>query len=112
MVRRFDTKADKDWRRKVKNRDGWRCKKCKVNSKLNVHHIRRYNDYPEIRTDVDNGITLCINCHKELWQNEEAFERVCNMLIANKRTLGELSIMLNKIRKEDEEKLSRRRKRQ
>jgi hypothetical protein len=31
--------------------------------KLRVHHLNNYIDFPEQRTDLDNGIILCVGCH-------------------------------------------------
>ena len=49
------------WRNEVKRRDNY---KCKINNKdcngrLEVHHILGYTDHPELRYDINNGITLC-----------------------------------------------------
>lgn len=49
------------WRNNVKKRDNYR---CKINNKdcsggLEVHHILKWIDYPELRFDLNNGITLC-----------------------------------------------------
>lgn len=33
--------------------------------KLNAHHIRNYSSDKENRFNVNNGITLCVDCHKE-----------------------------------------------
>ena len=51
----------KQWSRKVKKRDNW---KCKINNKdcsgyCIVHHILPWRDYPELRYDINNGIALC-----------------------------------------------------
>lgn len=55
------------WTQKVFRRDSYTCKKCggSESGTLNAHHILPYRDYKELRTCVDNGITLCIDCHKE-----------------------------------------------
>lgn len=45
-------------------RDNYTCQCCnKKNVKLDVHHINGYNWFIEGRTDINNGITLCRNCH-------------------------------------------------
>jgi len=51
---------------------GHRCKKCKERKnnnnkykKLNAHHIEGYAENPNIRLDLNNGITFCFPCHME-----------------------------------------------
>jgi hypothetical protein len=49
------------WLKSVRNRDGWTCKikntDCK--GRLETHHILPKRDFPELKYDVNNGITLC-----------------------------------------------------
>ena len=49
------------WRKAVYERDGFRCKisngDCK--GKIEAHHILSFTAYPELRFDINNGITLC-----------------------------------------------------
>jgi hypothetical protein len=63
--RNLNDPLQKEWRRAVKNRDGW---KCKINNKdckgrLEAHHILDWKNYPELRYEVNNGITLCQHHH-------------------------------------------------
>lgn len=54
----------KNWRQLVFERDGYICQLChQVGGKLNIHHIRKFSKYPELRFDLNNGICLCKNCH-------------------------------------------------
>lgn len=54
------------WRTRVFKRDNYTCKKCsKVGAKLNAHHILCWSKNKDKRFDVDNGATLCVNCHKD-----------------------------------------------
>ena len=56
-----------NWRRLVFQRDGFTCQYCgEIGGDLNAHHKKRWKDYPELRYEVDNGITLCKFCHIEL----------------------------------------------
>lgn len=50
----------------VYKRDNYTCQCCgKIGQgNLNVHHLDGYNWCKEKRTDMNNGITLCKNCHK------------------------------------------------
>ena len=53
------------WRMAVMKRDGMMCQCCKgiSNGTLEVHHILNWSSHPELRFDIDNGITLCTYCH-------------------------------------------------
>lgn len=54
------------WRSEVFKRDNWTCQECGIrNNKLHPHHIKSFAEYPELRLEVSNGITLCHDCHKK-----------------------------------------------
>jgi len=52
------------WRKYVKERDTHTCQTCGSKENLHAHHINNFKEYEELRTDVNNGITLCFECHK------------------------------------------------
>jgi len=54
------------WRERVKNRDGRKCVLCDTKKRLEVHHKKHFCEYPDLRTDISNGITLCHYCHKKI----------------------------------------------
>lgn len=58
----------REWRRKVYEKDNHTCQGCgrrgwKEGVPLDAHHIKPFSDYPNLRFDVSNGITLCAPCH-------------------------------------------------
>lgn len=55
----------RDWMRAVKNRDGWKCKITNgdCSGRLEAHHILRWSEHPELRYEINNGITLCAFHH-------------------------------------------------
>lgn len=56
----------KIWRAKVYARDEWTCQTCgnKMSGNLEAHHIKSWAEYPELRFNVENGVTLCKECHE------------------------------------------------
>ena len=83
-----------EWQRQVYSRDNYTCQCCldDTGGNLNAHHIYNYMEYPLLRIEVDNGITLCKSCHvkfhniygyknNNLLQMEEFLNRKLNMVI-------------------------------
>ena len=59
------------WQAKVFHRDKLTCRICyreadaliQSNIDLHAHHILSWPSYPEVRFEVNNGLTLCDECH-------------------------------------------------
>ena len=55
----------KIWQKAVYQKNNYICQKCKLTGKkLHAHHVQNFAQFPELRLAIDNGITLCIDCHK------------------------------------------------
>ena len=59
------------WRREVRQRDENTCRICGVQRNIHIHHVKPLEKYPEFAIELDNGITLCGNCHAFLSGKEE-----------------------------------------
>ena len=51
----------REWSFTVKNRDNWECQieNSDCLGRMEAHHILRWKNFPELRYEVNNGITLC-----------------------------------------------------
>ena len=59
------------WRAAVLERDGYVCQQCgrqckKYEHGLAAHHVKPYAEFPELRYEISNGLTLCRQCHMRL----------------------------------------------
>ena len=61
-----------DWRLQVYKRDNWKCKidNQDCSGRIIAHHILGWSDFPELRYQINNGITLC-QAHHPLKRAEE-----------------------------------------
>lgn len=65
------TKEYKEWRSSVFERDKYTCQECgQVGGSLEAHHIKPFALYEDLRFEVNNGLTLCVGCHRELHRKE------------------------------------------
>lgn len=64
--------AYREWRKQVWLRDNFACKIANPDcvGRIEAHHILVWKDYPELRYEVNNGITLC-HFHHPRKRNDE-----------------------------------------
>lgn len=56
-----------NWRTKVFERDKYTCQKCgQIGGELNAHHIKPFAEFKKHRYEVSNGLTVCVECHREI----------------------------------------------
>ena len=86
------SKAYKEWRFNVMKRDNFTCMVCKFQGYINAHHIKRFEDFKELRFDVNNGITLCPQCHRITLKREYLFETFFQGILEKGFNSAELSL--------------------
>ena len=65
--------AYQNWVRQCKKRDNYKCRIRNEDCKgyLEVHHILSWRDFPELRYEIKNGVTLCQFHHPRKWIDEQ-----------------------------------------
>jgi len=74
----------KEWRMAVFLRDNFTCQFCELRSHvgleksviLEAHHIKFWKNYPSLRFNVNNGITLCRECHQILTKVQRTIRKM------------------------------------
>ena len=57
------------WSIQVKERDSYTCVRCNTvatGGSIHAHHIVPKEYFPEVAFDMDNGVTLCSSCHRNI----------------------------------------------
>lgn len=75
-------KEYREWRTAVYKRDNYTCQECQqIGGKLNADHIKPFAHYPELRFELSNGRTLCVECHYKTDTFGHKINRVAPQLI-------------------------------
>lgn len=56
---------------KILERDDYTCQQCGKRKNLDVHHIIRRSQRPDLVEDEDNAVTTCRDCHDEQDEREQ-----------------------------------------
>lgn len=78
---RFDNQTERQsprypkWRKRVFERDNYTCQGCGTKGQLNAHHVKGWAEFPESRFDVENGLTLCFDCHSDVHPHMKLWKR-------------------------------------
>ena len=80
------TSAYKTWKIAVFERDGFTCQLCgekKSRDITHAHHIKPKRLYPELVYEINNGITLCKECHEFIGKDEQDYEELFYSIVNN-----------------------------
>lgn len=67
----------KIWRKQLFERDYYTCQMCGDRSKKNhfvyliPHHIKGVTYFPDEAFNIDNGVTVCLDCHRLIHSNKD-----------------------------------------
>lgn len=73
----------KEWRMGVYSRDGFKCKiaNSDCRGRIEAHHILNYKNHPELRYEINNGITLCQAHHPHKRKDEQQLAPIFKELL-------------------------------
>jgi 5-methylcytosine-specific restriction endonuclease McrA len=71
----------KSWRNNIYLRDNYTCDICrKKGGKLEAHHLNSWSIFKDLRFELNNGITLCKECHFNFHQSLGGCRKKCTNL--------------------------------
>jgi 5-methylcytosine-specific restriction endonuclease McrA len=73
-INKYSREVQPALRKLVLERDNWICQKCDSSKELHCHHFEGIEINPIESADIDNCVTLCKKCHKEVHKQD-----YCNM---------------------------------
>lgn len=76
-----------DWATEIINRDG-RCVICQTKKDLEAHHVFKVNPQDKIYYGINNGVTLCKDCHEKYHERFGVDCSIKNLLILQ-RSIGD-----------------------
>jgi hypothetical protein len=84
----IEARQHKVWKAAVLKRDGFKCQfpNCNCKKPLQIHHIQRYADFPTLRFEISNGITLCKIHHKQITGMEMIYQPFFMQVVNNNQT--------------------------
>lgn len=89
----------KDWRKKVYERDNYTCRGCGIKGRkkrtFDPHHILPVRDFPHLKYNIDNGITLCKDCHKKTFGKEYRYIAIFRPISKSGELLGSLDQVIS-----------------
>jgi len=87
MNRNYNDPQYKKWRLEVYKRDSFKCQwpNCAFKKKINAHHIYKWADFPALRFNKDNGISLCKIHHDMIKNQEELYAPIFIKILAGKK---------------------------
>lgn len=67
---------DAKWSKAVRERDGYSCRRCRRwDPAVQAHHIHSKKQRPDLRHELDNGVSLCPACHRHVHLNPDESKR-------------------------------------
>lgn len=64
-TRHQQTHRHQDWAKAILARDDYTCQDCgQRGGKLHAHHEQSVMQRPDLALELDNGVTLCVPCHR------------------------------------------------
>lgn len=89
--RRRNWKIVKEWRKRCLIRDSHTCLWCGSQLKVEVNHIVPIREIQDIDllVDLNNGITLCRQCHNKIHYHEDIYTELFKTLLKNHVNSGE-----------------------